>query len=425
MRNLLFKNAKVYYEDQFQNADVLIRDGIVVGVGREAEAPSDTLLVDSQKFHILPGLADIHVHLREPGFSYKETIATGTRAAAKGGFTLICAMPNVDPVPDCPENLKLQREMINRTALIKVIPYAAITMGQEGRDIVDMEALAGDSFAYSDDGNGVWDAALMENAMIRAERLGKTIAAHCEDKSLIPRGACVHDGWYATRHGLPGIPSSSEYSQVRRDIALAEKTGCSYHVCHVSCKESVDAIREARSKGLAVSGETAPHYLVFCDEDLRDDGRYKMNPPIRSRQDRQALIEGIKDKTLQIIATDHAPHTTEEKSKGLQNSNFGIVGLETSFAAMHTYLCKAGHITLEQLAQNMSINPRKLFGLPYGIRVGQRADLIVADLQKEIIVDPEGFESLGRSTPFEGMSLYGEILLTIFDGNIVYNNIAF
>lgn len=425
MMNMLFKSAKVYYENKLQNADVLVKDGIVVSVGEGIEAPVGTPIVYSKNRYILPGLADIHVHLREPGFSYKETIATGTRAAAKGGFTLVCAMPNLNPVPDCAENLKIQQEIIDRSAVIKVMPYAAISLNQEGSVLADMEALAKNSFAYSDDGKGIQEDRLMERAMRSSKTLGKTIVAHCEDLSFISKGACIHEGDYAKEHGLIGIPSASEYVQVKRDLALVGNVDCKYHVCHVSCKESVDAIREAKKKGLSVSAETAPHYLVFCDKDLRDDGRFKMNPPIRSEEDRRALIEGIKDGTLEIIATDHAPHTQEEKNKGLLESSMGVVGLETSFAAMHTYLCKAGHISLEELVEKMSMNPRKLFGLPCGINVGQRADFILVDLEKEVKVDSESFASLGHSTPFDGMTLYGEILLTIFDGNIVYKNIAF
>ncbi len=425
MMDMLFKSAKVYYENKLQDADVLVKDGIVVSVGRGIDAPVGTPIVYLKNQHILPGLADIHVHLREPGFSYKETIATGTRAAAKGGFTLVCSMPNLSPVPDCPENLKIEQEIIDRSAVIKVLPYAAISLNQEGSVLVDMEALSKGCFAYSDDGKGIQQDFLMERAMRSSKALGKTIVAHCEDCSFIPKGACVHEGAYAREHGLIGIPSASEYVQVKRDLDLVEKVECNYHVCHVSCKESVDAIREAKKKGLSVSAETAPHYLAFCDKDICDDGRFKMNPPLRGEEDRRALIEGIKDGTLEVIATDHAPHTQEEKSRGLLGSSMGVVGLETSFAAMYTYLCKAGHIGLEELVEKMSINPRKLFGLPHGIKVGQRADFMVADLDKEIKVDARSFSSLGRSTPFDGSTLYGEVLLTIFDGNIVYKNIAF
>ncbi len=425
MRDLLLQNGRVFLDGGFRKADLLIRRGILCAVA-EGIAPADgAQIIQLSDRYILPGLADIHVHLREPGFSYKETIAAGTAAAAKGGFTLLCAMPNLNPVPDSPAHLKMEQDIIDRDARIKVIPYAALTLGQRGEALTDMEALAGYCAAFSDDGRGVQKAEQMRKAMKEARRLGKVIAAHCEDEALIPAGACVHDGVYARSRELPGIPSASEYEPVRRDIALVEVTGCRYHVCHVSCAESVEAIREAKQKGLPVSGETAPHYLAFCDEDLQDEGRYKMNPPLRSAEDRAALIRGICDGTLEIIATDHAPHTAEEKALGLRGSAMGVAGLETSFAAVNTYLCRAGHIGLEQLVELMSLNPRKLLGLPWGLRMGQPADLTVVDPDRKITVDPEAFASKGRATPFAGRALYGDILLTIYDGNIVYRNTAF
>lgn len=425
MRDLLLQNGRVFLDGGFRKADLLIRRGILCAVA-EGIAPADgAQIIQLSDRYILPGLADIHVHLREPGFSYKETIAAGTAAAAKGGFTLLCAMPNLNPVPDSPAHLKMEQDIIDRDARIKVIPYAALTLGQRGEALTDMEALAGYCAAFSDDGRGVQKAEQMRKAMKEARRLGKVIAAHCEDEALIPAGACVHDGVYARSRELPGIPSASEYEPVRRDIALVEVTGCRYHVCHVSCAESVEAIREAKQKGLPVSGETAPHYLAFCDEDLQDEGRYKMNPPLRSAEDRAALIRGICDGTLEIIATDHAPHTAEEKALGLRGSAMGVAGLETSFAAVNTYLCRAGHIGLEQLVELMSLNPRKLLGLPWGLRMGQPADLTVVDPDRKITVDPEAFVSKGRATPFAGCALYGDILLTIYDGAIVYRNTAF
>lgn len=420
--DMLLKNAMIYYEGKFQETDILLVNGCVAAVEKGAVAPAGAAVVDAKNQMILPGFADIHVHLREPGFSYKETIATGTAAAAKGGFTLVCAMPNLKPVPDGPRSLKIQQDLIDKTALIKVLPYAAITKAQQGQDLVDMKALAKNCFAFSDDGRGLQSSAVMENAMQQAKSLGKAIVAHCEDETLIPPGAVVHEGLYAKTHGLIGIPSASEYEQVKRDIVLAAKTGCRYHVCHVSCKESVAAIREAKKQGLAVSGETAAHYLAFCDEDLVDQGRFKMNPPIRSAEDRAALIEGIKDGTLEIIVTDHAPHSREEKSKGLLSSKMGVVGLETSFAAIYTYVCKPGHISFEKLIELMSINPRKMFGLPYGIQIGEKADLVLIDPNKEIKVDSSTFASMGRATPFDGQTLCGEILMTMADGNIVYHN---
>ena len=425
MNDFLFKNAKVYYEGKLQEKDLLLVQGRIVSIDKGIAAPAGAAIVDSENIVILPGFADIHVHLREPGFSYKETISTGTAAAARGGFTLVCAMPNLNPVPDCTSALKIEQELIDRSARIKVLPYAAITEGQNGQTLVDMKALANHCFAFSDDGKGIQDEAVMEKAMRMAKALDKAIVAHCENTSLIPPGAAVHDGEYARKHNLTGIPSSSEYDQVQRDIDLVKKTGCRYHVCHVSCKESVDAIRKAKESGLPVSGETAAHYLAFCDEDIIDEGRFKMNPPIRSSADRDALIEGIKDGTLEIIVTDHAPHSREEKSKGLSESNMGVVGLETSFAAINTYVCKSGHISFTKLVELMSINPRRKFGLPCGIKIGERADLVLVDPNKEIVVDSAAFISKGRSTPFDKMPLYGEIKMTIFDGDIVYNNIAF
>ncbi|NCB42773.1 MAG: dihydroorotase [Clostridia bacterium] len=422
MKDVLFQNAIVYYEGRLQRRDVLIVQGKIVSVDEGAAAPVGAAIVDAKNFYILPGFADIHVHLREPGFSYKETIATGTRAAAKGGFTLVCAMPNLDPVPDCPPALALQQKIIDETALIKVLPYASITKGQKGESLVDMQVLAKNCFAFSDDGSGIQQDSLMEQAMQEAKKYKKPIVAHCEDTRYIPENAVVHEGKYAKEHALTGIPSKSEYAQVQRDISLVEKTGCRYHVCHVSCRESVDAIRNAKKKGLPVSGETAAHYLAFCDEDLLDDGRFKMNPPIRSSMDQSALIEGIKDGTLEVIVTDHAPHSLQEKSLGLRGSKMGVVGLETSFAAINTYACRPGHISFSQLVELMSINPRKLFGLPYGINVGDNANLVIVDPERKVKVDARTFVSKGQATPFNGQTLYGDVLMTIFDGNIVYNN---
>jgi len=424
MKDILFQNAIVYYEERLEERDVLIVQGRIVSVDKGAVAPVGAAIVDAKNLYISPGFADIHVHLREPGFSYKETIATGTRAAAKGGFTLVCAMPNVDPVPDCPSALKSEQDIIDYSAHIQVLPYAAITKGQKGKELVDMQALSKDCFAFSDDGNGIQEIALMEKAMREAKKWNKVIVAHCEDETYIPENAVVHDGVYAKQHGLTGIPSVSEYMQVQRDIGLVEKTGCRYHVCHVSCKESVEALRSAKKKGLPVSGETAAHYLAFCDEDLIDEGRFKMNPPIRSTTDQTALIEGIQDGTLEVIVTDHAPHSLEEKSMGLQGSKMGVVGLETSFAAINTYACRSGHISFLQLVELMSVNPRRIFGLPYGIHIGEKANLVIVDPDRKVKIDASTFVSMGHATPFDGQVLYGEVLMTIFDGNIVYNNLT-
>lgn len=403
-----------------REGDVLIQSGKVRAFGARLDAPMGTEVFDAEGCYVFPGFADVHVHFREPGFSYKETIATGTQAAARGGYTLVCAMPNVNPPVDTKERLADQQQIIKSDARICVLPYAAITLGQCGEQLVDMEALATECVAFSDDGKGVQSEEMMQEAMQTAKRLGKVIAAHCEDESLIPEHACIHDGTYAHAHGFVGIPCESESMQVVRDLLLAEQTGCRYHVCHVSCKKTVEALRNAKKLGLPVSGEVTPHHLVFSEGDLQDDGRFKMNPPLRSEEDRQALIEGILDGTLEIIATDHAPHSEEEKSAGLAGSAMGVVGLEVSFAAVNTFLHKSGLIEAGKIAELMSVNPRKLMGLPAGIRIDEPADLVVADPNKEWIVDPHLFASKGRSTPFEGCKLFGDILLTIYDGAVVF-----
>ncbi|MGI6720518.1 MAG: dihydroorotase [Anaerovoracaceae bacterium] len=420
MTNLAIINGTVYWEGRLQKGDVLIQDGKVRSFGDRIGVPAGVEVFDAEGYGVFPGFADVHVHLREPGFSYKETIQTGTQAAARGGFTLVCAMPNLSPAVDSKQTLAAEQALIDRDALIRVLPYAAITMGQRGEELVDMEGLAGSCVAFSDDGRGVQDAEMMRAAMKAAAGLGKVIAAHCEDESLIPKGACIHDGSYARAHGLVGIPCASEYEQAVRDIGLAEQTGCRYHVCHVSCRETVGAIRDAKQKGLPVSGEVTPHHLAFCDDDLQDDGRFKMNPPLRSAEDRAALIEGVRDGTLEVIATDHAPHSAEEKAGGLLKSAMGVVGLELCFAAVNTHLCRPGHIDLAQLVEMMSIRPRELMGLPWGIRIGEPADLVVVDPERAFVVDPQTFASKGRSTPFEGRTLWGDILLTICDGRTVY-----
>lgn len=418
---ILFKNGIVYVNGNFKKSDVLIQDGIVVDIQREISL-DDVVIVDLNNLHILPGFADVHVHLREPGFFYKETILSGTNAAAKGGFTLVCSMPNLNPVPDSVENLKIQQDIIDRDAVIKVLPHASITKKQRGKELVDFESLSEKCFAFSDDGRGIQSREIMKEAMEMAKKFGKAIVAHCEDESLV-FGGYIHDGEYAKLHGHKGISSASEYKQVQRDVELCEEVGGQYHVCHISTKETVDIVRNAKSKGLKVSCETTPHYLTFCDMDLKEEGRFKMNPPIRSSEDRDALIEGIKDGTIEMIATDHAPHTDEEKSKGLKRSNMGVVGLETSFAVINTFMVNTGHISFEKLVELMSINPRKIFGLEYGISVGKKADFTIVDRNKEWIVNPDEFVSKGKSTPFEGMKLTGDILFTICDGKIVYNKL--
>lgn len=421
MLNLLLKNGTVYVDGQFKKADMLIKDGIVAEIGEKISMDSCPV-ADADNLFILPGFADVHVHLREPGFSYKETIASGSRAAARGGFTLVCSMPNLNPVPDSVENLKREQDIIDSDAVIKVMPYASITKGEKGQELVDFGRLADKCFAFSDDGKGVQSADMMRRAMEKAKAAGKAIVAHCEDESLLC-GGYIHDGEYARLHGHKGISSASEYRQVARDVELVRATGVQYHVCHISTKETVDIVRKAKAEGLPVSCETGPHYLAFCDMDLQDEGRFKMNPPIRSAADRDALIQGIKDGTIEVIATDHAPHSRREKTKGLAGSSMGVVGLETSFAAVNTYMVQAGHISLEKLVEIMSINPRKIFGLDRGIKIGQKADFTVVDTQKQWVVDPADFVSAGKFTPFEGVKLTGDVLLTAYDGELVYNKL--
>lgn len=421
MLNLLLKNGTVYVDGQFKKADMLIKDGIVAEIG-EKISMDGCPVADADNLFILPGFADVHVHLREPGFSYKETIASGSRAAARGGFTLVCSMPNLNPVPDSVENLKREQDIIDSDAVIKVMPYASITKGEKGQELVDFGRLADKCFAFSDDGKGVQNADMMRRAMEKAKAAGKAIVAHCEDESLLC-GGYIHDGEYARLHGHKGISSASEYRQVARDVELVRATGVQYHVCHISTKETVDIVRKAKAEGLSVSCETGPHYLAFCDMDLQDEGRFKMNPPIRSAADRDALIQGIKDGAIEVIATDHAPHSRREKTKGLAGSSMGVVGLETSFAAVNTYMVQAGHISLEKLVEIMSINPRKIFGLDRGIKIGQKADFTVVDTQKQWVVDPADFVSAGKFTPFEGVKLTGDVLLTAYDGELVYNKL--
>ena len=421
MLNLLLKNGNVYVDGQFKKADMLIKDGIVAEIGKEISMDSCPV-ADADNLFILPGFADVHVHLREPGFSYKETIASGSRAAARGGFTLVCSMPNLNPVPDSVENLKLEQDIIDSDAVIKVMPYASITKGEKGQELVDFDRLADKCFAFSDDGKGVQSADMMRRAMEKAKAAGKAIVAHCEDESLLC-GGYIHDGEYARLHGHKGISSASEYRQVARDVELVRTTGVQYHVCHISTKETVDIVRKAKADGLPVSCETGPHYLAFCDMDLQEEGRFKMNPPIRSAADRDALIQGIKDGTIEVIATDHAPHSRREKTKGLAGSSMGVVGLETSFAAVNTYMVQAGHISLEKLVEIMSINPRKIFGLERGIKIGRKADFTVVDTHKQWIVNPAEFVSAGKFTPFEGVKLTGDVLLTVYDGELVYNKL--
>ena len=414
----LLKNGSLFTKEGFLPADLLTAEGRIVSVARGLDA-AGAAVIDLHHAAVFPGFVDVHVHLREPGFSYKETIRTGTLSAARGGYVHVCAMPNLDPVPDSLAALNVQREIIARDAAVHVHPYGAITRGERGEALADMEAMAPFVAGFSDDGRGVQSGEMMREAMLEAKRLGKPVAAHCEDNSLL-RGGYIHDGDYARTHGHRGICSESEWGQIARDLKLAEETGVKYHVCHISARESVTLIREAKARGVDVTCETGPHYLVFCDGDLREDGRFKMNPPIRSREDRAALIEGLRDGTIDMIATDHAPHSAEEKGRGLEKSAMGVVGLETAFAAVYTHLVKPGILSMDRLMALLNGNAAKRFGYGTPLAAGQPADLTVFDLDRKFTVDPERFQTMGRATPFAGMELYGVCLLTMADGRIVW-----
>ena len=389
--------------------------GFINGITVSSGTPlADCLSVSNfAEYVVFPGFCDVHVHFREPGFSYKETIETGSKAAARGGYTAVCTMPNLNPVPDSVEHLQQQLNLIEDHSVIHVYPYGSITVGQLGEALADLDGMAEKVIAFSDDGRGVQDEDLMRQAMIRAKELNKMIVAHCEVNSLL-HGGYIHDGEYAKLHGHKGICSASEYEQIDRDLKLVEEIGCKYHVCHISTKESVELIRQAKARGVDVTCETAPHYLIMNDMDLQEDGRFRMNPPIRSEEDRLALVMGIQDGTIDMIATDHAPHSAEEKGKGLAGSAFGIVGIETAFAAMYTHMVLPGVITLERLIEMLCDAPRKRFNIPLG------DDYTVWDLNKEFTVDPNEFLSMGKATPFAGWKMKGQCVLTVCDGNIVY-----
>ncbi len=388
--------------------------GTVFADGIGASISSRALSVfNSPDYAVFPGFCDVHVHFREPGFSYKETIATGSLASARGGYTAVCTMPNLNPVPDSVENLKLQRDLIDQTACIHVYPYGAITVGEKGEELADLEGMAPDVIGFSDDGRGVQSDDRMRAAMRKAKALGKLIVAHCEDNSLL-RGGYIHDGAYAAAHGHRGICSESEWGQIARDLKLVKETGVKYHVCHISTKESVDIIRKAKAEGLDVTCETGPHYLVMDDTMLQEEGRFKMNPPIRSKEDQAALIEGILDGTIDMIATDHAPHSAEEKSRGLEKSAFGIVGIETAFPILYTHFVKTGKMTMEHLLKLLVTNPRERFGIPMG------NDFSIWDLNAEYEIDPEEFVSMGKATPLAGWKVFGRCMATVCDGKVVY-----
>lgn len=418
----LLKNGTIFSPTGFEKKDIFVSNGkVFVNSVSSLDMNRADRIIDCADKVIIPGFTDVHVHFREPGFFYKETIRGGSLAAAKGGYTCVCPMPNLNPAPSDFAGLKVQLDIIEKDAVVNTIPYGTITVNQDGRSALsDMEAMAPYVCAFSDDGKGVQTGELMEEAMLKAKSLGKMIVAHCEDESLL-FGGYIHDGEYARAHGHRGICSESEWKQVARDVALAEKTGCPYHVCHISCKETVDIIRDAKARGADVTCETAPHYLVLTEQDLEEDGRFKMNPPLRSAADRDALIQGIKDGTIDMIATDHAPHSAEEKSRGLAESAFGIVGLETAFPVLYTFLVEKNIISLEQLIQLMSINPRKRFGFAGGILEDRApADLTVLDLNRHFTIDSDDFAGSGRATPFENTEVDGKVILTMVKGEICY-----
>ena len=416
MRTLL-KGATVHLKNAAEIQDVVIENGRIVPLKENDFDLGFDQVRRLDGFHVFPGFVDVHVHLREPGFFYKETIKTGTLAAARGGFTSVCAMPNLNPAPDTLESLKTQLDIIKRDAVTDVYPYGCLTMGQKGEGSLSrMAEMAPFVKGFSDDGRGVQTAELMEKAMEEAKRLGKVVVAHCEDNAELKPGGAVHEGEYAKANGLIGINSKSEYAQVKRDIELVKKIGCKYHVCHVSTKESVALIRQAKKEGVDITCETAPHYLILTDEDLKDEGRFKMNPPIRAKADRSALIEGLLDGTIDMIATDHAPHSAEEKAKGLRHSAFGIVGIESCFQLMFTHFVKTGKMAMEKLMELMVYNPAERFD----IKVGNIASLTVWDLQAEETIKPETFLSMGKATPFEGKKVYGRCILTMCRGETAY-----
>ena len=399
--------------------DVAVVDGKIEAIAQNITPQEGDKVVDCSGKIVCAGLVDLHVHLREPGFSAKETIATGTAAAAHGGFTMVCSMPNLAPAPDSMEHLQEQLDLIQKDAVVKVLPYATITERRAGDELVDFAVLKPYVAGFSDDGTGVQREEVMQAAMKAAAANGCIIAAHCEVDDLL-RGGYIHDGEYARMNGHRGICSESEWAQIERDIKLVEQIGCRYHVCHISTKESVELIRQAKSRGVNITCETGPHYLTMCDMDLKEEGRFKMNPPIRSVEDRDALIKGIQDGTIDVVATDHAPHTAEEKSRGLERSAMGVVGLETSFAVIYTKLVKTGIISLEKAIDVLAESPRRIFGLGDGLKEGAAADVAVFDLDAEWVVEPEKFFSKGKATPFEGWELCGECCLTMVDGKIVY-----
>lgn len=416
---ILIENGRIWNGTDLVAGNLLVVDGVVSAVGADVDGTPECLRIDAEGAAVIPGLVDVHVHFREPGFSYKETIADGSKAAAHGGFTTVCTMPNLKPAPDSLENLEEQARIIRKDACIEVKPYATITRSRLGNELIDYEALAPLVAGFSDDGTGVQSEEVMRRAMQGIAPTGKVLAAHCEVEALLNKGY-IHDGDYAREHGHRGISSESEWKEVERDIRLAEETGCRLHICHVSTRESVELVRQAKAKGLPVTCETGAHYLAFCDADLQEDGRFKMNPPLRSAADRDALLQGIADGTIDCIASDHAPHSAEEKNRGLEKSAMGVTGIEVSLPAVYTYAVLPGHISFAKMISLMADNPRRIFGIEGGIRPGDRADLTIVDFDSKFKVEPSMLLSKGKATPFEGIELNGVVKATIAAGHPAY-----
>ena len=421
---ILLTKAKVLTKNGIKDTNLLIENGKISKFLEDLPVEFSGKIYDISSCYVVPSFVDMHVHLREPGFGYKETIKSGTMAAAAGGFTTVCPMPNVNPAPDTLDNLNVQLDIIKNSAIVNVIPFATITRGRDGKELVDYQSLSPYVAGFSDDGTGVQSEEIMKKAMEGITPTGKLLSAHCEVESLV-KGGYIHEGKYAKIHNHKGINSESEWKEVERDIKLSEETGCRLHICHISTKETVDLIREAKLKGLKVTCETGPHYLSFNDEDLQEHGRFKMNPPIRSKADRDALRQGLIDGTIDVIATDHAPHSEEEKSKGLEKSAMGVVGLETAFSAVYTTMVASGLMSFERLVEVMSVRPRQLLGLPPmpHLEEGMTADLVILNLDEKYIVNPDNFKSLGKASPYSGLTLQGKIKMTIYNGNPVYNSL--
>ena len=422
--SVILCGGQIFLKGRLVKSDIFLQDGVIVSISPKTDYShlKNTVVYDLHNCLILPGLVDVHVHLRVPGYFYKEDMKSGTNAAAAGGYTDVCTMPNLNPVPDCAEHLNEELKLIESDAVVRVHPYGSLSVDEKGEQLADLDGMAKWAVAYSDDGRGVQSAEMMRAAMEKAKSLNKIVAAHCEVNELL-HGGYIHDGEYAKAHGHKGICSASEYEQIARDIELARQTGCKYHVCHISTKQSVDLIRKAKQSGVDITCETAPHYLVLCDEDLKEDGKFKMNPPLRSKEDRQALIEGVLDGTIDMIATDHAPHSAEEKSIGLEKSSFGIVGLETAFSVMYTHFVKTGVMPLSRLAELMHDNPARRFNIGEPIEVGRPANFAVFDIENEYTINPCDFQSKGRATPFEGERVYGKCLMTMINGRTAWNSL--